>query len=126
MISGVELVGGVAEGKVVWADTGLSFWGGVDPVDGKVIDLHHPLHGVSIGGKILAIPNGRGSCTGSQVLLELLLNGTGPKAIVLEVPDHILALGVIVAEELFEISIPIVSLGKKGDNGHCISLFLTV
>ena len=75
-----ELVGGRGDAELMWADTGLSFWGGVDPIDGTVIDLHHPLHGQSIAGKVLAIPNGRGSCTGSQVLLELLLNGTAPKA----------------------------------------------
>jgi len=75
-----EIVGGVAEAELMYADTGLSFWGGVDPLDGTIIDLHHPLHGQSMAGKILAIPNGRGSCTGSQVMLELLLNGTNPKA----------------------------------------------
>ena len=61
-----------------------------------------------------AIPNGRGSCTGSQVLLELILNGHAPRAIVLRQPDMILALGVIVAQELFGLSIPLVSVGRDG------------
>jgi hypothetical protein len=39
----------------------------VDPLDGVVIDHTHPLHGQCIAGKVLAIPSGRGSCTGSQV-----------------------------------------------------------
>ena len=60
------------------------------------------------------IPNGRGSCTGSQVVLELILNGIAPAAFVLRQPDAILALGVIVADELFEKSIPMVSLGHAG------------
>jgi predicted aconitase with swiveling domain len=111
-LSGTELVGGRAAGELLCTDVGLSFWGGVDPLSGAVIDHTHPLHGgPSVAGKMLAVPNGRGSCTGSQVVLELLLNGMAPRALLLRQPDAILALGVIVAEELFGTSIPIVSLG---------------
>ena len=63
-------------------------------------------------GQVLVIPGSRGSCTGSQVMLELLLNGVAPAALILEQADEILALGVIVAEELFQLSLPIVRLGK--------------
>ena len=65
-LSARELIGGVAEGELLYSDTGLSFWGGVDPVTGVVIDHTHPLKGQCVSGKVLAIPNGRGSCTGSQ------------------------------------------------------------
>ena len=78
---------------------------------GVVIDHNHPLHGVCISDKVLALPNGRGSCTGSQVVLELILNGIAPRAMLLRQPDAILALGNIVAQELFGRSIPLVSLG---------------
>lgn len=50
-----------------------------------------------------------GSCTGSQVILELLLNGTSPAAIVCQA-DEIIALGAIVAEELFDRRLPVVFL----------------
>jgi predicted aconitase len=63
---------------------------------------------------VLAVPNGRGSCTGSQVILELILNGIAPAAMLLRQPDAILSLGVIVAEELFGKSIPILNLGEEG------------
>ena len=66
------LVPGEASGALLHADVGISFWGGVDPESGIVIDHTHPLRGTCISGKVLAIPNGRGSCTGSQVVLELL------------------------------------------------------
>ena len=72
---GDAAVPGRGSGELLCANVGLSFWGGVDPVSSTIIDHHHPLHGRSIAGKVLAIPNGRGSCTGSQVMLELLLNG---------------------------------------------------
>nr|WP_178121488.1 aconitase X [Pseudomonas sp. MS15a(2019)] len=105
------MVAGHARGRLAWAPLGLSLWGGVDPASGRVIDRHHPLHGLELAGRILAIPSGRGSCTGSAVLLELLLAGRGPAALVLSEPDEILSLGAIVAEELFGRSLPVVSLG---------------
>ena len=110
-VRGRALVAGHARGRLAWAPLGLSFWGGVDPASGRVIDRHHPLHGLELAGRILAIPSGRGSCTGSAVLLELLLAGRGPAALVLAEPDEILSLGAIVAEELFGRSLPVVSLG---------------
>ena len=97
---GREIVGGAAEGRVLYADTGLSFWGGCDPQTGVIVDHTHPLHDECVRGRVLAIPNGRGSCTGSQVVLELLLNGVAPAALLLRTPDVILSLGVIVAEEV--------------------------
>ena len=106
-----ELVGGVAPtATLVYTDVGISFWGGVDPLTANVVDHTHPLFGQNLSNHILAVPNGRGSCTGSQVVLELLLNGIAPKALLLRQPDAILSLGVIVAEELFHTSIPIICL----------------
>ncbi|KAL7549218.1 hypothetical protein ACHAWF_012486 [Thalassiosira exigua] len=79
----------------------LSLWGGVDPSTGVVIDPTHPLVGSSIGDAVLCLPGGRGSCTGSQVLLELILNGKAPRAIVTRDVDAILCVGAVVAEEFF-------------------------
>jgi predicted aconitase len=66
-----------------------------------------------MASKVLAIPSSRGSCSGSGVILELLLNEVGPAAIIVERFDDILTLGVIVAEEVFERSIPILCLGSE-------------
>jgi predicted aconitase/predicted aconitase with swiveling domain len=112
-LTGRSLVAGAAEAELLYADIGLSFWGGVDPFTGTIIDIHHPLKGACIAGKILAIPSGRGSCTGSSVLLELILNGHGPAALVFAEDEAILTLGVMVAEEMFGRSIPVVSLGAE-------------
>ena len=51
-----------------------------------------------------------GSCTGSQVILELLLSEKSPAGIVLGAPDEIIALGAIVAEELFDRKLPVLCL----------------
>jgi predicted aconitase with swiveling domain len=93
---------------------GLSFWGGVDQCTGEVIDHTHSLYGQPIGGSILVIPNGRGSCTGSQVVLELLINDKAPAAIVLEHPDVIICTGVLVAEEFFGKTVPVLAVGVEG------------
>jgi predicted aconitase with swiveling domain len=45
-----RVLSGVAQGPVVTAAEALSFWGGVDPATSRVIDVHHPLHGVSLAG----------------------------------------------------------------------------
>jgi len=107
MIEGSVLVNGSASGPLRVSDTGLSFWGGVDPATGDVIDQHHPLLGANITGCVLAIPNGRGSCSGSGALLELILNDRAPAALVFSEAEDILTLGVLVAEALFERSLPI-------------------
>lgn len=110
-LTGRCLVQGAAQGELLYAEIGLSFWGGVNAFTGIVIDQHHPLCGQCITGKVLAIPSGRGSCTGSSVLLELILNGHAPAALVFAEDEAILTLGVMVAEEMFGKSLPVVSLG---------------
>lgn len=114
VLSGTAYVVGRAAGPVIASDLELSFWGGVDPWTGEVIDRHHPLSGRLLGNHVLAIPGGRGSCSGSSVILELLLNGKGPAAMLFEREEDILTLGVIVAEEVFETSIPVLTL-RPGD-----------
>lgn len=109
-LRGRSLVPGTASGKVLFSDTALSLWGGVDPKTGIIIDEHHPLRGCSLSGSVFALPSGRGSCTGSMVMLELLLVGNAPAALILAHPDEILALGVIAANILFDVSIPVVVL----------------
>jgi predicted aconitase/predicted aconitase with swiveling domain len=113
VLSGRVLVPGTAEGEMLFSATGLSFWGGIDPVTGVVIDRGHPLHGRSVAGRILAIPAGRGSCTGSSVLMQLLVNDVAPAAIVFSTREEILTLGVIVAEEMFGRSIPLLALERQ-------------
>ena len=73
---------GDAFGAVLATGESLSFWGGVDPATGLIIDVHHPLHGQSVTGKVLVMPSSRGSCTGSGVLLDLVLGGRGPSALI--------------------------------------------
>ena len=112
-LTGRSLVDGAAFAPLLYAEVGLSFWGGVDPFSGEVIDRHHPLSGECLAGRVLAIPSGRGSCTGSSVLMELISNGHAPAALVLAEADEILTLGVLVAQTLFQRSLPVLCIGKE-------------
>lgn len=120
------LVGGAAQGELLHADTGLSFWGGVDVATGRVIDRHHPLHGQCLAGRVLAIPSGRGSCTGSSVMLELIRSGQAPAALVLAEADDILTLGVVLAQMLHGQSLPVVCIGPQAFAGLRGSAFVRV
>lgn len=101
------LVSGVAEGEVIRLDEGLSFWGGYDPDTGTIIDRSHPQRGASLAGRIVVMPQGRGSSSASSVLAEALRLGTGPAAIVLGEPDQILVIGSLVAKLLYGVECPI-------------------
>lgn len=107
------LIDGTAEGPLLFSDSALSFWGGVDPETGLVIDQAHPLHGRCLAGAILAIPGGRGSCTGSAVLMQLILNGKAPAGMVFSQAEEILTLGVMVAEEMYGRSMPIAVIAPE-------------
>lgn len=101
------LVPGTAEGDVIRLDEGLSFWGGYDPEQGTIIDRSHPQRGQTLAGKIVVMPQGRGSSSASSVLAEALRLGTGPAAIVVGEPDQILVIGSLVAKLLYGVECPI-------------------
>jgi predicted aconitase with swiveling domain len=102
------LVAGTAEGGALVLDEPISFWGGVDPATGILIDPRHPQRGERVSARILVMPSGRGSSSSSTVLAEAVRAGTAPAAIVLLEADPILALGAIVARELYGTAIPVV------------------
>ncbi|PLB49265.1 hypothetical protein P170DRAFT_475567 [Aspergillus steynii IBT 23096] len=110
VFQGTPYVNGTASGILIASDLELSFWGGVDPSTGEIIDRFHPLSGQLLKDAVLAIPSGRGSCGGSVIMLELILNGLGPKALIFERCEEIITLGVIVADELFNQTVPVVTI----------------
>lgn len=107
---GRVLAAGEAEGTALVLDEPLSLWGGVDPGSGLVIDPRHPQAGVSVSGRVLRMPAARGSSSSSSVLAEAVRAGTAPAAILLGELDLILAVGAVVAEELYGVRIPILVL----------------
>lgn len=99
-----------ARGGVLACQQGLSFWGGVDPDTGTIIDVHHPDHGASLAGRIVLMPTSRGSCSGSGVLLQLARNGKAPAALVFREEEDILTLGALIAARLFDRPVAVLRL----------------
>ena len=89
---------GAAEGEALVTSLGISFFGGVDPDTGIVVERGHPLEGQAIGGKVLVFPTGKGSTVGSYTLYRLKMNGQAPAAIVNARCETITAVGCIIAE----------------------------
>jgi predicted aconitase with swiveling domain len=106
-------VDGEARGTLLRVSRPLSFWGGIDPDTGAIIDPHQPKRGTTIGGTILAIPTTVGSSSSSAIILELLRNGNAPAALVLGQVDAILTLGVVVAREMGYPTIPVLELSVE-------------
>jgi len=92
--------GRAGQGEALVLTAPISFWGGVDPKTGRIADVRHPQHGVTISGRVLFLPGTIGSSSASAVLMELVHNGGAPAALVLHEPDAILLLGLIVAREM--------------------------
>ena len=88
-------------------DEPLSFWGGLDPETGKIIDQHHPQCGASIAGRRLVLPGTRGSTSSPGVLVEAIRRGNGPTAIVIPAPDLVVMSAVAVASRLYGIDVPV-------------------
>ncbi len=119
-VHGRILLGGRARGPLLRLRRPISFWGGIDPIAGTVVDPRHPDVGVSIRGTVLAIPAAIGSSSSSAIMLELMREGTAPAAILIGRADAILALGAVVGRELGYaappfIEVPIEALSPFGD-----------
>ena len=87
--SGRALIRGSASGKILWLDEPISFWGGINPQTGIIIDANHPQCGQCIAGTLLVLPGTRGSTASPGALLENLAAGAGPVAFILTAPDNV-------------------------------------
>ncbi|HUD92478.1 aconitase X swivel domain-containing protein [Sphingobium sp.] len=87
-------------GPALHLEEPISFWGGVSPEDGRLLEPRNAAHGESVSGRVLLIRELRGSSSASSVLLELIHRGAAPAAIILHEADAILALGILVAQEM--------------------------
>jgi predicted aconitase with swiveling domain len=125
-MEGRVLVEGSATGDALFLDEPLSFWGGLDPSTGEIVETGHPQRGEVVSGRILVMRSGRGSSSSSTVLAEGIRAGTAPAGIVLGEPDDIIVIGALVAAELYGIAIPIVVASPEGygriRNGEQISI----
>ncbi len=95
---GRKIYAGQATGEALVSSMGISFFGGVDPLSGVVVERGHDLEGRSIAGKVLVFPTGKGSTVGSYTLYRLKRAGKAPIAIINVECETITAVGCIIAE----------------------------
>jgi uncharacterized protein len=95
---GRSIYHGTARGEAIVTVQAISFFGGIDPETGVVVERGHELEGQCIAGKILVFPTGKGSTVGSYTLYRLKHNGCAPLAILNAQCETIIAVGCIIAE----------------------------
>jgi uncharacterized protein len=95
---GRKIYPGQVVGEALVTRMGISFFGGVDPQTGLVVEKGHDLAGQCVSGKILVFPSGKGSTVGSYTLYRLKKAGLAPAAILNAECETITAVGCIIAE----------------------------
>ncbi|MEH6549858.1 MAG: DUF126 domain-containing protein [Pseudomonadales bacterium] len=113
-----RLLPGNATGKALLLDEPISFWGGINPANGEIIDVHHPQCGQNISNTILVLPGTRGSTAAPGALLEAIYSRHGPRAIVLPYADPAVIIAIKVAVEMGLQSIPVICISKQ-DFTYC-------
>jgi predicted aconitase with swiveling domain len=126
VIEAVAILSGSAEGAPLRLDEPLSFWGGLDPMTGVIIDRWHPQRGANVAGRILMMPAGRGSSSGSATLAEAIRLGVGPAAILTLQRDAIIVVGALVAAELYGRTCPVALVAEPDWAPLAVAARLTV
>lgn len=89
---------GKVKGEALVTEMPISFYGGVDPNTGIVLEKGHQLNGQSVKDKILVFPQGKGSTVGSYTLYRMKKNGTAPAGMINKECETIVAVGAIISE----------------------------
>jgi len=105
---------GKAEGEALVTSMPISFYGGVDPNTGVILEKGHELEGQSVKDKILVFPQGKGSTVGSYTLYRMKKNNTAPAAMINKETETIVAVGAIISEIPFVDKIDLSKI-KTGD-----------
>jgi len=96
-LKGRKVVGGYAEGEALVSADPVSFYGGVDPETGVVVEPGHAVEGECITGKVFVFPTGKGSTVGSYVIYRMSKLGTAPVALVNSETEAIIATGCVIS-----------------------------
>ena len=96
ILHGRKVVGGCAEGEAMVTRQTISGWGGVNPMEGRIIERRHELKGQSFKGKILVFPGAKGSSGWSTTFHTARLAGSAPKAMIFNQMTTKMALGAVV------------------------------
>ena len=109
-IRGHVLSKGKAQGRLLVVDEPVSFWGGFDPNDGRILEASHPQRGRSLCGQILVMARSKGSAGTPAGVAESIRNESGPLAIILCMADVNIAVGAMVASNLYGLRMPVLEI----------------
>ena len=98
ILQGRRIMPGVASGEALVTKMGISFYGGIDPETGCVVEPGHELEGKCVAGRVLVFPTGKGSTVGSYTLYRLMKAGLAPVAVVNAECETITAVGCIISD----------------------------
>ncbi|MBS7632049.1 DUF126 domain-containing protein [Candidatus Bathyarchaeota archaeon] len=98
VLRGRGIVEGCCEGEALVSAQPISFLGGVNSINGKIISKNHDLYGKFVKDKVLCFPHGSGSTVGSYVLYSLAKRKLAPKAIINQKADPVVVVGAVIAK----------------------------
>lgn len=88
---------GTVEGEVALCHANVAL-ARIDPATGVLHEPGHPLDGRNLAGKVLVCHGGKGSSSGSYILLNLARRNLAPVAILVERADAVLVAGAVLAD----------------------------
>lgn len=98
IFQGRQVIAGRVEGPALVSRERISFFGGVDPATGTVTERGHPLEGVSLAGKVLVYPGGKGSTGATYTLYDMASRQTAPLAIISPEADNVTVVGAVLGK----------------------------
>jgi predicted aconitase with swiveling domain len=96
ILRGRCVVPGVAEGQALVTHDRISGWGGIDSRTGTIVEVRHPLRGISFAGKVLVFPGAKGSSGWSNAFHLTRTFGVAPSAMLFNEMTTKIALGAVV------------------------------
>lgn len=96
ILHGRKVVGGCAEGEAIVTKDTISGFGGVNPIEGIIIERRHELRGQSFKGKVLVFHGAKGSSGWSVTFHIARLAGAQPIAMIFNEMTTKVALGAVV------------------------------
>jgi predicted aconitase with swiveling domain len=96
ILHGRKVVGGSAEGEALVTKDTISGWGGINPIEGVIVERRHELRGQSFKGKVLVFPGAKGSSGWANTFHVARLSGAAPAAMIFNEMTTKIALGAVV------------------------------
>ncbi|HJO05068.1 MAG TPA: DUF126 domain-containing protein [Acidobacteriota bacterium] len=107
------LLEGDGSGETLVLQEPLSFWGGIDPKSGRIVDEHHPQRGECIAGRVLVMPGTRGSTSSPGALADAIQLGNGPAAVILPEANVTILVAATIARELYGTELPVLVVDQE-------------